>query len=82
MDTSSKHPLYVVAVLGGAALALWAGISPFLLIVLACPLMMFFMMRGMSGGQSPQDSSRRTPQGSPSSRPADLDGSHERIDRP
>ncbi|WP_341924995.1 DUF2933 domain-containing protein [Nocardioides psychrotolerans] len=82
MDNSSKYPLYVVAVVGGAAIALWAGMSPFLLIVLACPLMMFFMMRGMSGGQSQQDSSRQGQQGSPPSRPADLDGSHERIDRP
>ncbi|WP_309650726.1 DUF2933 domain-containing protein [Nocardioides sp.] len=82
MGNSSNYPLYVVAVVGGAAIALWAGMSPFLLIVLACPLMMFFMMRGgMSGGQSQQDSSRRGQPGSTSSRPADLDGSHERIDR-
>lgn len=82
MNSRSKYPLYGVAVVGGAALALWAGMSPFLLIVLACPLMMFFMMRGMGSAQTPQDGSRLDQQGSPSSRPADLDGSLERTDRP
>lgn len=83
MNNSNNYPLYVIAVVGGVAIAVWAGVSPFLLVVLACPLMMFFMMRGaMSGGQSQQDNSSQGQQGSTSSRPADLDGSHERIDRP
>lgn len=83
MNNSNNFPLYVIAVVGGAAIAVWAGVSPFLLLVLACPLMMFFMMRGgMSGGQSQQDNSSQGQQSSTSSRPSDLDGSHERIDRP
>ena len=81
MNNSKKYPLYAIAILGGGAIALWAGISPFLLLVLsACPLMMFFMMRGgMHGGHDEQDPSQHGQR--TSTRPADLDGSHERIDR-
>ncbi len=46
---SNKYPLYAIAILGGGAVALWAGLSPFFLLFLACPLMMFFMMRGGHG---------------------------------
>lgn len=81
---NNKYPLYAGAILVGGAIAIWAGLSPFFLIFLvACPLMMFFMMRGgMHGGHGESDSSRGGKQGSTPTRPADLDGSHERIDRP
>ncbi|MBC7760298.1 MAG: DUF2933 domain-containing protein [Candidatus Saccharibacteria bacterium] len=86
---NSKYPLYAVAILVGGGLALWAGLSPFFLIFLvACPLMMFFMMRGMNGGMqgghghSDSDTSDGGKEGSQPTGPADLDGSHERIDRP
>jgi hypothetical protein len=83
MSNSNKHSLYAMAILGGGGIALWAGISPFFLLVLACPLMMFFMMRGgMQGGHGERDPSQHGHQGSTSTRPANLDGSHERIDRP
>ena len=84
---SNSYPLYAVAIVVVAGIALWAGLSPFfLLLLLACPLMMFFMMRGgMHGdahsGHGGSDSTHRGGQGSPT-RPSDLDGSHERIDRP
>ena len=84
---SSRFPLYAVAILVGGGLALWVGLSPFLLIFLvACPLMMFFMMRGgmhgdTHGGHGGSDSSNSTKQGSQPTRPSDLDGTHERIDR-
>ncbi len=43
---------YGLALLAGGVVAIWLGLSPsFLLILLVCPLMMFFMMRGMHGGQ-------------------------------
>ncbi len=60
----------VVAVLGlfGVPVGSYA---PFALILLVCPLMMFFMMRGMHGGQGPGAGQPRRP-----------DGSHERIDQP
>jgi len=87
----NKYPLYAAAIVVGGALALWAGVSPFLLIFfLACPLMMFFMMRGgMHGGShgghgshDESDSSHNATRGTRPTRPSDLDGSHERIDRP
>ena len=45
-----KYELYGVVGVIGAVVVLWAGLSPFfLLLLVACPLMMFFMMRGMGG---------------------------------
>lgn len=81
---NSRLPVYAVAIIVGGGLALWAGVSPFfLLVLLACPLMMFFMMRGGMHGDAHggSDSSPSTMQGSQPTRPSDLDGSHERLDR-
>ena len=90
-----RYSICGFAILAGAGVALWAGISPsFLLVVLVCPLMMFFMMRGMHGAQqvhgrntghdeSGHESglpSRGTPQGAGDAWRRPLDGSHERID--
>ena len=36
----------------GAAIAVWAGTPWTFLLFLACPVMMFFMMKGMGGMQS------------------------------
>lgn len=67
-----RYLLYGLALVAGAALAVWAGLPPsLLLILLVCPLMMFFMMRGMQGRQGPGTGAPRHP-----------DGSHERIDQP
>lgn len=83
---NNKYPLYAIAILVGGGIAVWAGVPPFfLLFLLVCPLMMFFMMRGgmhggMHGGQG--ESSHGATPGSTTTPPADLDGSHERIDRP
>lgn len=83
MSGSNKYPLYAIAVVGAGGVALWVGMSPLLLVVLACPLMMFFMMRGgMHGGHGERDPGQQGRQASTSTRPADLDGSRERIDRP
>ncbi|PKH37865.1 Protein of unknown function [Nocardioides alpinus] len=43
------YPFYGVALVVGAALAVWAGMPIAFLFFLACPLMMFFMMKGMGG---------------------------------
>lgn len=80
---SNRFMGYTLALLAGGALALWIGISPlFLIFFVACPLLMFFMMRGgMHGGHSESHSAHA---GEVASRPtpsSDLDGSHERIDR-
>ena len=86
--SSNRSRLYAVAIAVGGGLALWAGLPPFLLIFLvACPIMMFFMMRGGKhggghDGHGESDSSRGAKQGSQPARASDLDGSHERIDRP
>ena len=85
---SSRYPLYAVAIVVGGAVALWAGLSPFFLIFLvACPLMMFFMMRGgmhgdSHGGHGESNAPHGAKHGSQPTRPSDLDGSHERVDRP
>jgi len=87
--TKDRYPLYGLALVAGAALAVWAGLPPFLLLFLvACPLMMFFMMRGMHGEQGhgdhggAADPSSRTVQGSDAGQSRRPDGSHERIDQP
>lgn len=90
--TSSRYPLYALAFVVGGAMALWAGVSPFLLgLLVLCPLLMFFMMRGAMGrgmhddtpsGESQSGASEGTKHGSRPTRPSVLDGSHERIDRP
>ena len=43
------YPFYGVALFSGAALAVWAGMPVAFLLFLVCPLMMFFMMKGMGG---------------------------------
>jgi hypothetical protein len=54
MNNNRNYGLYAIAVaiavVGALALGVPLGDLAFLLIVLACPLMMFFMMRGMHGG--------------------------------
>ena len=43
------YPFYGVALVAGAALAVWAGMPVAFLLFLICPLMMFFVMKGMGG---------------------------------
>lgn len=47
--SKDHYPLYGVALVAGAALAVWAGMPVAFLLFLVCPLMMFFMMKGMGG---------------------------------
>lgn len=50
--TENKYPLFGFLIAGGAVVAVWAGLPPgLLLVLLVCPLMMFFMMRGMHGSR-------------------------------
>lgn len=44
-----RYRFYGVALVAGAALAVWAGMPVAFLLFLICPLMMFFMMKGMGG---------------------------------
>ncbi len=48
----NSYPLYALIAAGVVGLALWAGMPAVYLLVLACPAMMFFMMRGMNSGQT------------------------------
>lgn len=52
-----NYGLYGLAIAGGAGVAVWAGLPIYLLFLLACPLMMVFMMSGMHGGQDSHDGS-------------------------
>ncbi|MGQ0843443.1 MAG: DUF2933 domain-containing protein [Sporichthyaceae bacterium] len=59
--TQNKYPLYGLVIATGAVLAVWAGLPPsFLLILLVCPLMMFFMMRGMHGNTADHGETKKT----------------------
>ena len=83
--TRDRFPLYGLALVAGGALALWAGLPPFLVLLLVvCPLMMIFVMRGMHGGEGHggKVDPRTVQYGSNASQPRRPDGSHERIDNP
>lgn len=77
-----KYPMYALALVAGAAIAVWAGLPIVFLFLLACPIMMFFMMRGMGGMSGGQDSDATRAAASKRANAAKPDGSHERIDRP
>lgn len=63
------YPVYGVVLVAGAAIAIFAGMPSVFLLFLACPLMMFFMMKGMSGMQndtpSPPAAENATPSVTP-----------------
>ncbi|MEO7350545.1 MAG: DUF2933 domain-containing protein [Marmoricola sp.] len=75
--------LYGLAIVAGAAIALWAGLPPIWLLFLACPVMMMFMMGGMGGMHGDPD--KRGPSSGEDNnapnppRPTHIDGSHDRI---
>lgn len=79
----SKGARYGAVIVAGGAIALWAGVPPFfLLFLVACPLMMFVMMRGgMHGGthadpDTSQDARRGTAPRGPTGRGDDHDHDH------
>lgn len=82
--TKDKYPVYGLAIVAGSALAIWAGMPPVYLLFLACPVMMFFMMSGMSSNSRHDDSpSHGEHEESPhATRPDHTDGPRDRIDRP
>ena len=59
---------YGVALVAGAALAVWAGMPVAFLLFLVCPLMMFFMMKGMGGMH---DSTPASPTTTPTTDPVE-----------
>ena len=52
---NSKHFTLCLGLAAVAALALFAGLPPFYLLILACPLMMLVMMTMMPGMHSGRD---------------------------
>ena len=46
---SNNKVLCGIAIIAGAGIAIWAGLPPIVLLFLACPIAMMFMMGGMSG---------------------------------
>jgi hypothetical protein len=82
MTDKGKYPMYALVIVGGAAIALWAGLPWTFLLLLICPVMMFFMMSsmgGMSGGQRGHDRSRDKDAAAKRLDVSGPDGSHERI---
>lgn len=89
-----KYPQYGLIAAAGFGLAVWAGLPvATLLFLLVCPLMMFFMMRGMHGagharGTDPIAHDQRTSSSSEAEAAAMVsgarrhDGSHESINLP
>jgi hypothetical protein len=49
MTTKDTKPMYALAIVAGVGIAVWAGLPLTFLLLLICPVMMFFMMRGMGG---------------------------------
>lgn len=47
---TNKNATYALVAAAGVAIALFAGLPVYYLLLLACPVMMFFMMSSMSGG--------------------------------
>lgn len=80
MDT--KYVGYAALIVAGSVVALWAGLPAFfLLLLLACPLIMFLMMRGgghggMHGRPDPSDGARRDTTGSSTGRDENQEHGH------
>ncbi len=74
MADKSKYPMYALALVAGAAVAVWAGLPLTYLFLLICPVMMFFMMRGMGGSRGGTSDEAQ-------SDASKSDGQHERIDQ-
>lgn len=53
-------PLYAIAAVVLVGGLIFAGVSPIFLLLLACPLMMIFMMRGMDHGGTNHDHDEST----------------------
>lgn len=77
---TSKHLPYAVAGVIGVGIAVWAGMPAYLLLVLICPVMMFFMMSSMSSGNAWHTDNHDD--AADGARSRDPDGSHDRIDQP
>ena len=76
---TNKNLRYGVAALGAAGIALWAGVPAYFLLVLICPVMMFFMMASMSGGNDRRDTDTQNGHPNEGTKTHTPDGSHDRL---
>ena len=78
---TNKNLSYLVAALVAAGIALALGVPAYYLSVLACPVMMFFMMSSMSGGNTRNDTAAPDAKANTgaSTRTTTPDGSHDRL---
>lgn len=68
--SKDRYPFYGVALVAGAALAVWAGMPLAFLLFLVCPLMMFFMMKSMGmGGTASAEPTKADPVTVPAEEP-------------
>lgn len=74
---TNKNLTYGIAALAAAGIALWAGVPAYLLLVLICPAMMFFMMSSMSAGNTHGDADASKAEPRPTT--PTPDGSHDRL---
>ena len=81
MTSKDKNLIYALVMVAGVGIAVWAGLPLTFLFLLICPVMMFFMMRGMggtgSGHRGEDSSSEKVAAAKRSAAPAS--GSHDRI---
>lgn len=83
MKNKQNYSMYALAAVAGVAVAVWTGVPWTFLLFLICPVMMFFMMRGMgamSGGQRGADAIRGQDAAATRSDASAREDSHERIE--
>ena len=83
MTNKQNYPMYALAIVAGVGIAWWTGVPWTFLLLLICPVMMFFMMRGMSGmtgGQRSDGATSERDVAAKRSAASASDGSHERIE--
>ena len=74
---TNRNLAYGLVALVVAGVAVLAGMPAYLLLVLACPVMMFLMMASMSGASTHEDAD--APEAKPSTKVSTPDGSHDRL---
>jgi len=76
---TNKNLKYGVVALVAAGIALVAGVPAYFLLVLICPVMMFFMMASMSGGNGRGDANTQNGHRNEGTKTHTPDDSHDRL---
>jgi len=76
---ANKNLKYGVVALVAAGIALAAGVPAYFLLILICPVMMFFMMASMSGGNVRRDPDAQNEQPNEATTMHTPDDSHDRL---